>query len=73
MTISLVTMAATSGMYTCCHGYCISCVARGDKLWIAMEFCGGGSLQDIYHGMIDLLCSNYFMLFISHYSHGQFE
>ena len=25
-------------------------VARGDKLWIAMEFCGGGSLQDIYHG-----------------------
>lgn len=25
-------------------------VTRGDKLWIAMEFCGGGSLQDIYHG-----------------------
>ena len=24
---------------------------RRDKLWIAMEFCGGGSLQDIYHGM----------------------
>jgi serine/threonine protein kinase len=23
---------------------------RRDKLWIAMEFCGGGSLQDIYHG-----------------------
>ena len=22
-------------------------VARGDKLWIAMEYCGGGSLQDI--------------------------
>ncbi|XP_066916208.1 mitogen-activated protein kinase kinase kinase kinase 5-like [Clytia hemisphaerica] len=22
---------------------------RRDKLWIAMEFCGGGSLQDIYH------------------------
>jgi serine/threonine protein kinase len=23
---------------------------RRDKLWIAMEFCGGGSLQDIYNG-----------------------
>lgn len=23
---------------------------RREKLWIAMEFCGGGSLQDIYHG-----------------------
>ena len=23
---------------------------RRDKLWIAMEFCGGGSLKDIYHG-----------------------
>ena len=22
---------------------------RRDKLWIAMEFCGGGSLQDIYN------------------------
>ena len=22
---------------------------RGAKLWIAMEFCGGGSMQDIYH------------------------
>uniref|UniRef100_A0A8D2PDI8 Mitogen-activated protein kinase kinase kinase kinase n=1 Tax=Zosterops lateralis melanops TaxID=1220523 RepID=A0A8D2PDI8_ZOSLA len=22
---------------------------RRDKLWICMEFCGGGSLQDIYH------------------------
>ncbi|XP_075211270.1 MAP4K3-like protein hppy isoform X3 [Lycorma delicatula] len=22
---------------------------RQDKLWICMEFCGGGSLQDIYH------------------------
>ncbi|KAK9521304.1 hypothetical protein VZT92_021122 [Zoarces viviparus] len=23
---------------------------RDNKLWICMEFCGGGSLQDIYHG-----------------------
>jgi serine/threonine protein kinase len=22
---------------------------KSDRLWIAMEFCGGGSLQDIYH------------------------
>uniref|UniRef100_A0AAY5E7K5 Mitogen-activated protein kinase kinase kinase kinase 5 n=1 Tax=Electrophorus electricus TaxID=8005 RepID=A0AAY5E7K5_ELEEL len=26
-----------------------------EKLWICMEYCGGGSLQDIYHGM---LCYN---------------
>lgn len=25
-------------------------VCRRDKLWISMEYCGGGSLQDIYHG-----------------------
>lgn len=24
---------------------------RRDKLWICMEYCGGGSLQDIYHSM----------------------
>uniref|UniRef100_A0A8B9BQ50 non-specific serine/threonine protein kinase n=1 Tax=Anser brachyrhynchus TaxID=132585 RepID=A0A8B9BQ50_9AVES len=37
---------------------------RRDKLWICMEFCGGGSLQDIYHGIekcwTKLLCK-YFM------------
>lgn len=26
---------------------------RRDKLWIAMEFCGGGSLQDIYNGKLN--------------------
>uniref|UniRef100_A0AAY5EWL2 Mitogen-activated protein kinase kinase kinase kinase n=1 Tax=Electrophorus electricus TaxID=8005 RepID=A0AAY5EWL2_ELEEL len=26
---------------------------RRDKLWICMEYCGGGSLQDIYHGKIN--------------------
>ncbi|XP_064411900.1 mitogen-activated protein kinase kinase kinase kinase 3 isoform X3 [Latimeria chalumnae] len=26
---------------------CLNCLR--DKLWICMEFCGGGSLQDIYH------------------------
>uniref|UniRef100_A0A3Q0RZX6 non-specific serine/threonine protein kinase n=1 Tax=Amphilophus citrinellus TaxID=61819 RepID=A0A3Q0RZX6_AMPCI len=25
---------------------------RRDKLWISMEYCGGGSLQDIYHGWL---------------------
>jgi mitogen-activated protein kinase kinase kinase kinase 5 len=24
---------------------------RKDKLWICMEYCGGGSLQDIYHSI----------------------
>uniref|UniRef100_A0A8C9VWN1 Mitogen-activated protein kinase kinase kinase kinase n=1 Tax=Scleropages formosus TaxID=113540 RepID=A0A8C9VWN1_SCLFO len=27
-----------------------------EKLWICMEYCGGGSLQDIYHGKHDLFC-----------------
>uniref|UniRef100_A0A3B4Z1D4 Mitogen-activated protein kinase kinase kinase kinase n=1 Tax=Stegastes partitus TaxID=144197 RepID=A0A3B4Z1D4_9TELE len=27
---------------------------RRDKLWISMEYCGGGSLQDIYHGKNDV-------------------
>lgn len=27
---------------------------RKDKLWICMEYCGGGSLQDIYHSIIFL-------------------
>lgn len=25
---------------------------RRDKLWICMEYCGGGSLQDIYHSIL---------------------
>uniref|UniRef100_A0A669P027 Mitogen-activated protein kinase kinase kinase kinase 3 n=1 Tax=Phasianus colchicus TaxID=9054 RepID=A0A669P027_PHACC len=35
--------------------FCFNCnewfcsLFRRDKLWICMEFCGGGSLQDIYH------------------------
>uniref|UniRef100_A0A674CYY7 Mitogen-activated protein kinase kinase kinase kinase 6 n=1 Tax=Salmo trutta TaxID=8032 RepID=A0A674CYY7_SALTR len=33
---------------------------RNNKLWICMEYCGGGSLQDIYHGTmplsLDFLC-----------------
>uniref|UniRef100_A0A452QQY1 Mitogen-activated protein kinase kinase kinase kinase n=1 Tax=Ursus americanus TaxID=9643 RepID=A0A452QQY1_URSAM len=30
---------------------------RRDKLWICMEFCGGGSLQDIYHvSLIFVFC-----------------
>lgn len=38
---------------------------RRDKLWICMEYCGGGSLQDIYHSMyIKLLLHIYTMFFI---------
>ena len=28
---------------------------RRDKLWICMEYCGGSSLQDIYHSKNNLL------------------
>uniref|UniRef100_A0AAR2K5X7 non-specific serine/threonine protein kinase n=1 Tax=Pygocentrus nattereri TaxID=42514 RepID=A0AAR2K5X7_PYGNA len=28
---------------------------RNTKLWICMEYCGGGSLQDIYHGKLCIL------------------
>lgn len=28
---------------------------RKDKLWICMEYCSGGSLQDIYHGKFLIL------------------
>lgn len=31
---------------------------RRDKLWICMEYCGGGSLQDIYHSM----SNNYYLI-----------
>lgn len=30
-------------------GVCV--LSRNTKLWICMEYCGGGSLQDIYHGI----------------------
>ncbi|XP_057409686.1 mitogen-activated protein kinase kinase kinase kinase 2 isoform X2 [Balaenoptera acutorostrata] len=30
---------------------------RNDRLWICMEFCGGGSLQEIYHGAAPLAFS----------------
>uniref|UniRef100_A0AAY4A021 Protein kinase domain-containing protein n=1 Tax=Denticeps clupeoides TaxID=299321 RepID=A0AAY4A021_9TELE len=28
------------------------CTCHQNKLWICMEYCGGGSLQDVYHGKI---------------------
>nr|CAH7723980.1 unnamed protein product [Callosobruchus chinensis] len=31
---------------------------RRDKLWICMEYCGGGSLQDIYHSKFSPLAEN---------------
>lgn len=33
----------------------LSLFPRNTKLWICMEYCGGGSLQDIYHGTVWLL------------------
>uniref|UniRef100_A0A674AU34 Mitogen-activated protein kinase kinase kinase kinase n=1 Tax=Salmo trutta TaxID=8032 RepID=A0A674AU34_SALTR len=37
-----------------------------EKLWICMEYCGGGSLQDIYHGVL------FFCSYLSHDSlHSQ--
>lgn len=29
-----------------------------EKLWICMEYCGGGSLQDIYHGTSRLVLTS---------------
>uniref|UniRef100_A0A8C3GNS9 Mitogen-activated protein kinase kinase kinase kinase 3 n=1 Tax=Cairina moschata TaxID=8855 RepID=A0A8C3GNS9_CAIMO len=31
------------------HCSVLALLTKRDKLWICMEFCGGGSLQDIYH------------------------
>uniref|UniRef100_A0A6Q2YVU7 Mitogen-activated protein kinase kinase kinase kinase n=1 Tax=Esox lucius TaxID=8010 RepID=A0A6Q2YVU7_ESOLU len=30
----------------------LSSLVLNNKLWICMEYCGGGSLQDIYHGTV---------------------
>uniref|UniRef100_A0A3B4B954 non-specific serine/threonine protein kinase n=1 Tax=Periophthalmus magnuspinnatus TaxID=409849 RepID=A0A3B4B954_9GOBI len=40
---------------------------QDNELWICMEFCGGGSLQDIYHGqtLMTLLLYMYSVCFIS--------
>uniref|UniRef100_A0A671TCL1 non-specific serine/threonine protein kinase n=1 Tax=Sparus aurata TaxID=8175 RepID=A0A671TCL1_SPAAU len=46
---------------------------RREKLWICMEFCGGGSLQDIYHRSSDS-GSDYNVLFVLQglfYLHGR--
>uniref|UniRef100_A0A7N6AHS8 Mitogen-activated protein kinase kinase kinase kinase n=1 Tax=Anabas testudineus TaxID=64144 RepID=A0A7N6AHS8_ANATE len=38
---------------------------RNTKLWICMEYCGGGSLQDIYHGKIQInSTSNFTVAFL---------
>lgn len=59
--MSWPTLAATSGEVVyphtpdrarvpCCVPIPALCLPRNDRLWICMEFCGGGSLQEIYHG-----------------------
>jgi len=37
----------------CVQGLCTELFIffRNTKLWICMEYCGGGSLQDIYQGI----------------------
>lgn len=35
---------------------------RKDKLWICMEYCGGGSLQDIYHSKFAAGCKKFPLL-----------
>ena len=37
---------------------------RRDKLWICMEYCGGSSLQDIYHSKLKCLYSLLLLLFL---------
>ena len=36
---------------------------RRDKLWICMEYCGGSSLQDIYHSKLKCLILYYYYYF----------
>uniref|UniRef100_A0A8C5G8E5 Mitogen-activated protein kinase kinase kinase kinase n=1 Tax=Gouania willdenowi TaxID=441366 RepID=A0A8C5G8E5_GOUWI len=44
---------------------------RRDKLWISMEYCGGGSLQDIYHGNTLYLFFLLLSLFGLYYLHNK--
>uniref|UniRef100_A0A8C1ZU05 Mitogen-activated protein kinase kinase kinase kinase 1 n=1 Tax=Cyprinus carpio TaxID=7962 RepID=A0A8C1ZU05_CYPCA len=44
---------------------------RMNKLWICMEYCGGGSLQDIYHGKQGLSSLTPVFLLGLDYLHGQ--
>lgn len=48
---SCVSIVSPLTAWSCILESCIcSSTCRANKLWICMEFCGGGSLQDIYHG-----------------------
>lgn len=38
---------------------------RRNKLWICMEFCGGGSLQDIYHSTYNVYHNVWFIAYES--------
>ena len=38
-------------------------IFRRDKLWIAMELCAGGSMQDIYHSMREKNCHHCLLFF----------
>lgn len=41
---------------------------RKDKLWICMEYCGGGSLQDIYHSESSITIFNCILSITSHHN-----
>ena len=45
-------------------GSMLSCVNRRERLWICMEFCGGGSMQDICHGTNFQYFARKFVVFI---------
>lgn len=47
-----------------CLTICSDVLSR-EKLWICMEYCGGGSLQDIYHGEMTALKCFVFSLFLN--------
>ena len=38
---------------------------RRDKLWICMEYCGGGSLQDIYHSKYQSVTECFYSLILT--------
>lgn len=49
-TVNRLSHTTLSGQGPTVHSSVCSPVCRAHKLWICMEFCGGGSLQDIYQG-----------------------
>ena len=51
--------ACTICVHNCIQLHTHTLLYRRDRLWIAMEYCGGGSLQDIYHGELHVYRASY--------------